>query len=133
EDMKRDLADALEATPAAFDAICREGGESELSEIKFTGGEALDEQRTSRLEVRDKKGRRHKLYFDVLGGVLAGFCCRDSSGRWVEVRLSFAKDGRWPDRIVRLDDATGEPLGEDDVKEGRVLVPDDALFEAEGK
>jgi hypothetical protein len=131
-DLPRAQADALEATPLALDAIVREGGEADWTELKLTGGEALGDRRTTRLEVRDKKGRRHKLYFDVATGALAGFACRDAGNRWVETRLAFGS-GRFPEKIVRLDDATGDPLGEDIVREGREWSPDDALFERGAK
>lgn len=130
EDLPRAAADALEATPLALDALCRDGGESEWNEIKFTGGESLGPVRASRLEVRDKKGRRHKLYLDATTGLLAGWASKDSANRWVETRLTFAAHA--PEKLVRLDDQTGDPLGEDLIQESRDLAAEDSLFQRPG-
>jgi S1-C subfamily serine protease len=147
DDLPRAQADVLEGTSLALDAFVREGGESELSELKFTGGETLDQVRCSRLEVRDKKGRRERLYFDVATGLLAGVAFRDEKGRWVEERWVFAAKPpfadtpaghsiafhSFPSRFVRVDDQTGDPLGEDEITATSYAALDDALFERGAK
>src|SRR5262249_49388421 len=73
EELPRTEADVLEGNARALEAVLREGGEADLTELEFTGGETIDGRRTSRLATRDKQGRRRKLYFDATTGVLAGF------------------------------------------------------------
>jgi S1-C subfamily serine protease len=110
EDAPRLDADALEATAFAIAHLLEEGGQAQFNEVKFAGGELLSEERVSKIETRDKAGRRRKVYFDVTTGVLAGIEYRDGP-REVEARFVF--DGDKLAKIERLDDANGDPINVD--------------------
>jgi S1-C subfamily serine protease len=114
EDMPRLEADVVEGTALAIDAALREGGEDSLSELKFTGGELILGKRASKIETRDKIGRRRKLYFETTTGLLAGVEYRDAKGAEVEARFVF---GDHLERIERVDDASGDPIGVDQLTE----------------
>jgi S1-C subfamily serine protease len=117
-DMPRLEADTLEATAVALDACLREGGEEALNELKLTGGESILGRRASKLESRDKIGRRRKVYFDAATGLLSGVEYRDAAGREIEARFVFGADAKAGlARIERVDDETGDPIGQDDFTE----------------
>ncbi|MEZ0228615.1 MAG: trypsin-like peptidase domain-containing protein [Planctomycetota bacterium] len=125
EDLPRLEADVLEATAVAIDAVLREGGEDSLTECKFTGGEFLVGRRASKIETRDKIGRRRKLYFDTISGALLGWQYRDAStpGRELEARITWGGDKL--EKIERVDDNTGDLIGTDtftNVKHGDVAA-----------
>src|SRR5262249_43339392 len=128
-DLPRAEADVLEATALAIDAVLRDGGEEALSELKFTRGDAIYGRRASKHEVRDRAGRRRKLYFDTDTGVSAGVEGKDAAGREVEARYTFAEGpkGAALARIERVDDESGDRIGEDLFTEQQSGVSDDAF------
>ncbi len=128
EDLPRLEADVLEATAVALDAVLREGGEDLLTECKFTGGESVLGHRASKIETRDKVGRRRKLYFDTISGALLGWQFRDANtpGRELESRLTWSGDKL--EKIERVDDQTGDSLGVDQITNMKKGDVNDELF-----
>jgi S1-C subfamily serine protease len=122
----RNDADVLEGTALALEATLRETGEADLDKVEFKGGDLISGVRTSRIETRDKLGRRRKLYFDTTTGVLAGIAFPDATGRWVEARYHFRDKALVS--IDRVDDQTGDPIGEDVFESAKPLEGADKLF-----
>ena len=80
------VAGLLYTCVAMIDSVLRAGGEDALTECKFTGGESILGQRASKIETRDKIGRRRKLYFDTTTGTLLGYQASD----WLLASLGLA-------------------------------------------
>ncbi|MBI3723455.1 trypsin-like peptidase domain-containing protein [bacterium] len=141
EDLPAAEADILEGTARALDAVLKEGGEADLTELNFTGGDTIDGRRCTRLETRDKSGRRRKLYFDVATGVLAGIATPagekklddgSTETQWVEERWTLDAASRSPRRIERVDDKTGDFVSLDTASPPSGHAIDDSLFERGG-
>jgi hypothetical protein len=131
EDAPAAMLDELLGDAIALDALARQGGEKELKEIAFTGGDAIDGKLVDRIETRDQAGRKRKIYIDVRTRALAGIAResderdRDGNVRWIEEQH---QDGR----IVRVHDDDGSLVSTDTVERVEKLEADDALFARPG-
>jgi hypothetical protein len=129
EDWPQVEADIVEGNAVALAAVLRDGGEADLTECAFTGGDAIRGERVSRIETRDKLGRRRKLYFSVTTGALAAIAYPLDSEKWVEEQWSYGPNG--VAKLVRVDWERGDALGEDSVSTAQG-VDDASVFKRPG-
>ena len=117
--------DELGGTAQALAAIGHPQGRVLISSMVFTGGEWIDGRPAIRLEIRDRAGRKRKVYLDAETHALVGIA-QPAGDRWIEE--TYLKTPRGS-RIRRVDYESGELLEEIEVLELRHEAQPAQLFQ----